>query len=84
MRQVRTLVLPEPAPAVISNGPSVCLTASHWRSLRVSKIGFMHYSPFTDKKAHTVSMGPLKIITYFIAERIGGMTCFLRLMTLGR
>ena len=36
------------------------------------------------QKALTTRFGPLKIITYFIADRIGGMTCFLRLMTLGR
>ena len=34
MRCVSTRVLPEPAPARISSGPSPCVTASRWGSLR--------------------------------------------------
>src|SRR3954452_17137141 len=36
MRWVRTRVLPEPAPARISSGPSPCVTASRWGALRPS------------------------------------------------
>lgn len=34
MRVVSTLVLPEPAPATIRLGPSVCKTAARWASFR--------------------------------------------------
>ncbi len=37
MRQVKAFVLPDPAPAMISTGPSVCITASRWRLFNVSK-----------------------------------------------
>src|SRR5271157_5200468 len=37
MRWVITLVLPEPAPASIRSGPSVCVTAFFWFSLRSSR-----------------------------------------------
>src|SRR5205085_1264948 len=37
MRRVSTAVLPEPAPARISSGPSPCWTASRWGSLRPSR-----------------------------------------------
>src|SRR5665213_3732430 len=36
IRWVSTRVLPDPAPAKISTGPSVCSTASRWTSLRSS------------------------------------------------
>ena len=36
MRQVRTFVLPEPAPAVTDKGPSVCMTAASCLSFNVS------------------------------------------------
>ena len=36
------------------------------------------------KGPHQMVRASHKIISYFIADRIGGMTCFLRLMTLGR
>ena len=36
MRKVKTRVLPEPAPASTSNGPSVDRTASRWAGLRLS------------------------------------------------
>ena len=41
MRQVRTFVLPEPAPAMMSSGPSVCATAffcAGFKPLKISKI----------------------------------------------
>ena len=37
MRWVSTRVLPEPAPATISSGPSVWMTASYWTGLRPSR-----------------------------------------------
>ena len=37
MRWVSTRVLPEPAPARISSGPSPCVTASRWGSFRPSR-----------------------------------------------
>ena len=37
MRWVSTRVLPEPAPATISSGPSVWVTASYWTGLRPSR-----------------------------------------------
>ena len=36
MRKVKTRVLPEPAPASTSSGPSVVRTASRWAGLRLS------------------------------------------------
>ncbi|CAB4748678.1 unannotated protein [freshwater metagenome] len=36
IRRVSTLVLPEPAPATMSNGPPRCSTAARWDSLRSS------------------------------------------------
>src|SRR5450756_685487 len=38
MRCAMTRVLPEPGPARISSGPSVCSTASRWRPLSFSRI----------------------------------------------
>ena len=39
MRWVSTRVLPEPAPARISSGPSVAATASRWEGFRSAKRG---------------------------------------------
>ena len=39
IRCVRARVLPLPAPATISTGPSVCSTASRWMSLRPPSSG---------------------------------------------
>src|SRR5439155_17045267 len=36
-RYVRTRVLPEPAPAITSSGPSVCRTASRWAGFRSAR-----------------------------------------------
>ncbi len=36
-RWVRTRVLPEPAPATTSSGPSVCSTASRWAGFRSAR-----------------------------------------------
>src|SRR5439155_19578411 len=36
-RCVRTRVLPEPAPAITSSGPSVCRTASRWAGFRPAR-----------------------------------------------
>ena len=38
IREVRTLVLPEPAPAIISSGPSVHFTAASCSGFKSSKI----------------------------------------------
>ena len=37
MRCVSTRVLPEPAPATTSSGPSVWMTASYWAGFRPSR-----------------------------------------------
>ena len=37
MRRVRTRVLPEPAPAMMSNGPPRCSTAARWGMVRSSR-----------------------------------------------
>ena len=37
IRRVRTRVLPEPAPAITSSGPSVVSTASRWAGFRSSR-----------------------------------------------
>ncbi len=39
MRWVSARVLPEPAPATMSTGPSVCSTASRWTGLSPSRRG---------------------------------------------
>ncbi len=39
MRRVITVVLPDPAPARISRGPSTWVTASFWGSLRLRRRG---------------------------------------------
>ena len=36
-RCVSTRVLPEPAPAITSSGPSVCRTASRWAGFRLAR-----------------------------------------------
>ena len=38
MRFMSTVVLPLPAPARMSSGPSVARTASRWRGLRLGKL----------------------------------------------
>ncbi len=40
MRRVITVVLPEPAPARISSGPSTWVTASRWGALRLCRRGW--------------------------------------------
>ena len=37
-RWVSTRVLPEPAPAITSSGPSVCSTASRWAGIQVREV----------------------------------------------
>src|SRR6188474_1297597 len=39
IRWVRTRVLPDPAPAITSSGPSWCSTASRWSGFSPSRIG---------------------------------------------
>jgi len=39
MRRVMTVVLPVPAPATISSGPSPCVTALRWRAVRSASSG---------------------------------------------
>lgn len=39
MRRVMTVVLPEPAPARMSSGPAVCVTASRWGAFRPRRRG---------------------------------------------
>src|ERR1043166_2642428 len=38
MRRVMTVVLPVPAPAMISSGPAACVTATRWGASRPSRI----------------------------------------------
>ena len=47
MRQVSTFVLPEPAPAMMSSGPSVCATAffcAGFKPLKISKVSSNRFS----------------------------------------
>ena len=39
IRRVMTVVLPVPAPATISSGPSPCVTALRWRAVRSASSG---------------------------------------------
>ena len=51
MRFVKTRVFPEPAPAIINTGPSVCFTALFWQSFNPSK-----FKPFLHSCVYTVSL----------------------------
>ena len=61
MRCAMTRVLPEPGPASIRSGPSVCSTASRWRGLRASRIGL------------SVDIPTMKMIHLFGYEVEGGV-----------
>ena len=62
MRCVSTRVLPEPAPARMSSGPSPCVTASRWGSLRPSSRASMRSSAAACGKTpeHTTARGGVR------------------------